>query len=218
MSSLVYIIDTSLISKEDTEKFSNSLPLSRLACFNSKKTEKEMINSFAASFLLGKCFDYFNIPRSATIEKNKFGKPYLVDYETLHFSLSHSFDRVMCAMSDFEIGCDCEKVRDIDLHIADRFYSIREKAYMENSDNHKEREEAFFKIWTLKESYIKCIGTGLSTPLTSFSVVFDSNGQNDELSRNFTFKEFLLNDGYKYAICGKGALRPISGPKMISLC
>ena len=69
MSSLVYIIDTSLISKEDTEKFSNSLPLSRLACFNSKKTEKEMINSFAASYLLGKCFDYFNIP--LTIHKDE---------------------------------------------------------------------------------------------------------------------------------------------------
>lgn len=217
MSSLVYIIDTSLITKEDTEKFSNYLPLSRLASFYSKKTEKEMINSFAASYLLGKCFNHYNVPLSAAIEINKFGKPYLVDYESLHFSLSHSFDRVMCTMSDFEIGCDCEKVRDIDLHIADRFYSRSEKAYIDKIDNHKDREEAFFKIWTLKESYIKCIGTGLSTPLTSFSVIYDLNNQNDELSRNFTFKEFLLNDGYKYAICGKGALMPISEPKMITL-
>lgn len=32
----------------------------------------------------------------------------------------------------------------------------------------------FYEVWTLKESYIKCYGSGLSMSLKSFSIKIDS--------------------------------------------
>ncbi|WP_257149478.1 4'-phosphopantetheinyl transferase family protein [Bacillus cereus] len=33
-----------------------------------------------------------------------------------------------------------------------------------------EKNDYFYDLWTLKESYIKAIGTGLSTPFNSFTI------------------------------------------------
>ncbi|MCS4470408.1 4'-phosphopantetheinyl transferase superfamily protein [Clostridium botulinum] len=63
----------------------------------------------------------------------------------------------------------------------------------------------FYKIWTLKESYIKCCGQGLSIPLKSFSIDIDKNKSikmlNDNNHNGYIFKSFDIDLHYKMAVC-----------------
>ena len=73
-----------------------------------------------------------------------------------------------------EVGVDVEDVaRDTEtVEIADRFFSPFEAAALRALPPARHRER-FFSYWTLKESYIKARGMGLSLPLELFSFHLD---------------------------------------------
>ena len=111
-------------------------------------------------------------PRALAFAQNAFGKPRLTDHPSVHFSLSHSGDRAMLAVSDQrEIGIDIERVRPLDhLDLARRYFHPNEVAAIEGVKAPDEQLLAFFRIWTLKEAVVKAIGKGLSIPLDTFDV------------------------------------------------
>ncbi len=138
-------------------------------------------------------------------EKNKYGKPYIKEYPQFNFNISHSEDIVVGAIDNQPIGIDIEKVKTINYEgIAREFFAEGEFNYIikDSLDNKLER---FYKIWTLKESYIKCCGQGLSLPLKSFSINIDDcdnikmsiNNENKE----YKFKNFNIGLNYKLAVC-----------------
>ena len=61
----------------------------------------------------------------------------------------------------------------------------------------------FFRIWVLKESFLKCIGLGLSLPMDSFDLFPD--GAEIVLRRydggRFAFTEPDPGKGYRAACC-----------------
>ena len=134
------------------------------------------------------------------------GKPYLQDFPNLFFSLSHSENRVMCAVSFEEVGCDVEKIKAANMPLAERFF-CREEYDAIVSVPPAERDEVFFRFWTLKESFIKNVGRGLSLPLSEFSIQLRESGaavtQNVMPGQRFYFREFQLRDGYRYACCAR---------------
>ncbi|WP_249727771.1 4'-phosphopantetheinyl transferase family protein, partial [Bacillus paralicheniformis] len=70
--------------------------------------------------------------------------------------------------SNTEIGVDIEKRHLLDLNLAQHIISSEEyKDLITLSD--KDQLDYFFKLWTLKEAYIKYLGIALSTPLQSLS-------------------------------------------------
>ena len=73
------------------------------------------------------------------------GKPCFKDVP-LHFSISHSENMVIAAVSERNVGADVEKIRDIPRGVADRFFTEQEK------------QCDFFEIWTKKEAYGKYCG------------------------------------------------------------
>jgi phosphopantetheinyl transferase len=79
------------------------------------------------------------------IEKDENGKPFFPARPDIHFSLSHSKTHVLCAIADCPVGADIETIREISPHLRDRVCAPEE-----NLD--------FFKLWTLKESFIKLRG------------------------------------------------------------
>ena len=135
------------------------------------------------------------------IIKGVDGKPYIKDFP-VHFNISHAGDFVVCAFSEQEVGVDIEQIRNVDLAIAKRYFckSECEDLYAKNTDH---RLNYFFSLWTLKESYMKWLGGGMSIPLDSFCFKIDDEGINvaDE-NRNVKpfFKQFPI-DGYKLSLC-----------------
>ena len=69
-----------------------------------------------------------------------------------------------------DVGIDVEELtRKTDtIELADRFFSLEEATALRGLKR-EDQTERFFSYWTLKESYIKAIGTGLSMPLDNFS-------------------------------------------------
>lgn len=108
-------------------------------------------------------------PRSLVFALNEFGKPRLADHPGVHFSLSHSQDRALLAVSEgAEVGADLEMMRPVEhLDLARRYFHPDEVAAIER---HGDPRQAFFRIWTLKEAVVKAIGLGLSLPLDGFAV------------------------------------------------
>lgn len=133
------------------------------------------------------------------------GKPFLKKYPDIYFSLSHSEEAVMCAISDREVGCDVEKVKDIDLKIAKRFFHEKEYEKIIGQSTKEERLDMFYRFWTLKESFMKVTGLGMRLALSDFMIELGHDTirveQQVQEKAGFYFKEFDLKDGYQYACC-----------------
>lgn len=164
--------------------------------------DKDKRLSLAAGLLLVKALrDMGTEDYSVVYGKN--GKPYLKDKD-IYFNLSHSEEAVMCAVSRCEIGCDTEKVTDIDLEIAKRFFYNKEYEMIISGRTDAERQDMFFRLWTLKESFMKATGLGMELPLDSFGIEITADGisvRQNIRKEKYYFKEYNLSDGYKYAVC-----------------
>ena len=108
------------------------------------------------------------------------------------------------------IGCDIERIRPYSERtegIIDRFFHRDEAAYIYNTRNDSDRAEAFTKIWTLKESYIKALGTGLSEGMETFGIIPNDSGVTFKttkvtgLSRSIYFTDINPPEGYKASFC-----------------
>ncbi len=97
------------------------------------------------------------------------GKPHLLHSNGWQFNLSHSHNVAVLAVApDVELGVDIEyrlrKVRT--LPIARSYFSTTEIALLE-SLTEIEANKQFFSLWTLKEAYLKALGSGLAGSLKS---------------------------------------------------
>jgi len=136
------------------------LEISRLACPHDK------LRSLTAGLLLRRVFGKRRILYTQT------GKPYLPDGP--FFSLSHSGNLVILAVSRcFRVGVDVEDMKTRDFAgVAKKAFHPEERSFFEkNRQRGPEAEkEAFYAIWTRKESYLKMTGEGLRRPVSDFSV------------------------------------------------
>lgn len=137
---------------------------------------------------------------------NEFGKPYLKDHKDFFFSISHSFFYVILACSDREIGCDIEKVRDIDINKICRSFQKEEYQDILKIEDLKKRRVMFFRYWTLKESFIKYLSYGLSVPLDSYHIEINNGNigvKQDLTDRTLCFNEIRSIPDYCIGICSE---------------
>lgn len=136
--------------------------------------------------------------------RGDYGKPYLKNRTDFKFNLSDSGEWVVCAISDKEIGIDVEEVRPIELKMAERFFSKSEYESL-MSKNNEERIDYFYDLWTLKESYIKATGKGLSLPLGEFTIHINKTGlitlETNVEDGQYDFSRYKIDKGYKLSIC-----------------
>jgi 4'-phosphopantetheinyl transferase len=151
-SDLMRLVSTEKQGKLNRYRF----PIDRNLCLYA-----ELLVRQQAMFLLG--LDNDEIEFGA----KKYGKPFLRGHPAFHFNISHTQNAIAVAFSDSEIGVDIEKVQPPDFQISKRFFASSEQDYIHS---HKNPDRAFYEVWTKKEAYIKCIGTGLMKPLKSFDI------------------------------------------------
>jgi 4'-phosphopantetheinyl transferase len=125
------------------------------------------------------------------------GKPYLKNAPHVHFNLSHSGSIAMCALNSTPVGADIEKIGDADSITARRILSEQELTAF---DTAQDKNSMFYKIWTLKEAYIKFNGRGLGGDLRALTVY----PQGDHITTSISGCRFVLIDpapGYQAAMC-----------------
>lgn len=134
------------------------------------------------------------------MEKGPFGKPYLKDYPTVHFNISHCDGMTACILAGGEAGIDIEKIRPYHVRIEKKALTEKEAAVLLHSSK---KEEIFFRFWTLKESYIKAIGKGLSCPLTDveFTLPDECSGLVESNQRDWIFFQQKLKGEYILSAC-----------------
>jgi 4'-phosphopantetheinyl transferase len=120
-------------------------------------------------------------PEEITFCYSEKGKPALAkpahEDNNFQFNVSHSGAAALFGFTRrSQIGVDIEHIRhDVEIHtIARRFFSTREQSELATFPEALQLQ-LFFRIWTLKESFIKALGEGLSLPLDQFDVSVDPN-------------------------------------------
>lgn len=117
------------------------------------KTAKAMTQKLAVS--------RFGIKEELSeIAKTDNQKPYFKNYPELHFNISHSGSAIAVAFSDSPIGVDIEKIRKVDMRVAERLFSKEELKTVKSLDGN-EANVAFLKLWTAKEAAVKMKGLTL---------------------------------------------------------
>lgn len=154
--------------------------------------------------LLRECLKPFGVDysESTPIIRGKQGKPSLAEYPEIQYNLSHGDGIAACIVGENECGIDCEKVRPYHANVIKKAFSDAEKALIESVDE-SEKDLLFFRLWTLKESYIKAIGIGLSYPLAEAEFLLDG----DRIAvhpEGFRFRQYILQGGkFVVSVCEK---------------
>lgn len=191
--------------------------LARLSPYRRAKAERFVFRrdrnlSAGAGLLLDHALREFGLREAeARYAEGEHGKPFLADRPGLCFNLSHSGERVMAVICDREAGCDVERTAPADLALARRVFREEEYRLVAGPAAPEERAEAFFRLWTLKESYLKATGLGLSLSPDAFGIgfaagcpvllpPFDGEG--------FSFAEIPIPGGYRGAVCVRGDCVP----------
>lgn len=134
---------------------------------------------------------------------NPYGKPSLEHDPGFSFNLSHSGNWVVLLWDKGgpDLGIDVEQIVPIDLGIAERFFSPRENADLLSRTGF-ERLDYFYRLWTLKESFVKASGKGLSMPLDAFSMIYsDPCGWFSPDAESYHFACFLLDPTHMLSAC-----------------
>ncbi|HRY31958.1 MAG TPA: 4'-phosphopantetheinyl transferase superfamily protein [Bacteroidales bacterium] len=133
-------------------------------------------------------------------------KPYLPGQTGIRFNLAHSGTLAALALSESETGIDIEEI------VAHDHLSQTARVFMSDTEwvtfNQLPENESlrfFYRIWTLKESLLKNMGTGILDNLRAYS--FDLDGKsplvrlNGKRLRGYHFFEIDINPAYAASVC-----------------
>jgi 4'-phosphopantetheinyl transferase len=136
-------------------------------------------------------------PRSIKISLGIHGKPQVLGLE---FNVSHSENLAVYAISQQPVGIDVEYLRSLEItSLVQRFFAPAEFTSWQQLPA-EQQEFSFFRAWTIKEAYLKAIGTGLHTSLAAVVVEMDITKPGRLLAvpntGDWQLQTLALSDGY----------------------
>jgi len=183
--------------KEDmaAEKIAAAYP-ERIRKISRLARKEDRLRSLAAGLLL--C-EALGAPK---ILQEEGGKPRAVDGP--RFNLSHSGGYALLAVDDGPVGVDIEKWA---TWYEKEWPALSRVAFHENERAALTRSGtppigAFFDMWTLKESYVKMLGAGLSVEPASFVVKIEDCRERARVESDPGAHLRIYNiEGYSAALC-----------------
>ena len=152
--------------------------------------------------------------RDWTFTTNAYGRPAISNPDVIagriSFNVSHTKSLIVLAVTHgLALGIDTENAidREAPLELVSRFFAVPEVNAMTELPL-AARQQRFYEYWTLKESYIKARGMGLSIPLEKFHFSFQGSDQvslsvdpvlNDPA--RWWIWQFEVLDTYALALC-----------------
>lgn len=151
----------------------------------------------AHSLLKRKLAQHYNISEEyIEIKKDSRGAPFVDCVEDVFVSLSHTKGLVACAFADSMVGVDVEAVGIRRKSVEKRVFSDNESSLV---DSAKDENTAFFTLWTLKESWLKALGTGFAGNAKEIEFLTLENPIISNQSSATFFVE--KTDGYIISLC-----------------
>lgn len=136
------------------EKFSDFLDADRREKYEKTKQKRDKENCVISYLLLKKALKNFGI-EDFRIETGENGKPFLKDHDNVFFNISHTESGVTVIADKSPVGIDIQDVLDVKEKVIERCFSEDESETIHSSDC---PEKEFTRLWTLKESAVKCNG------------------------------------------------------------
>lgn len=129
---------------------------------------------------------------------NEHGKPKLKDNDDIHFNISHCKGLAVCVLAKNGIGVDVENIRKFPKRVLKRSFTDQEIRFIEENEF---PNRAFFQLWTLKESYVKTIGIGISYPLKNAEFIIDNNHITANTEENYSFTQIIIDNEFVCSVC-----------------
>ena len=168
MSTMLYIFDDIDLMEDDFTD--NMIPLLSEERFKKMQRLRSVQGKKASVvvYLLLRIalFENYDINENVGFIYKDKGKPVLKDYPDIHFSLSHSHNTAACVVADFETGVDVQKITKVSDRVAERVLTNDEYAGFLSSN---EPDSYFCEVWTIKESFLKKTGQGITAELRNIS-------------------------------------------------
>lgn len=189
-----YIQMVNLVSEKKKNKFNNFKII--------ENSYHSLLGDILVRHIISK--EYLILNENIDFRCNKYGKPYWKEEKDFFFNISHSGKWVVCIWGNQSVGIDIEKIVPIEIDSILNNFSKQEQIEFTSRVN-QERIKYFYDLWTLKESYLKCIGTGLSKKLDSFTIRIDNNGNiilyDSKIITKYYFKQYNLIENHLISVC-----------------
>lgn len=150
-------------------------------------------------------------PSGLRFERNDYGCPRLASHAGIDFNLTNAPTLVAILVSrGGPVGVDLEPIARADdiLEVASTVFAPSELGALRALASIEARRERGLDLWTLKESYIKARGMGLSCPLEKFAFHFEQGAP-----PRVTIDPSLADDGARWSF----SQRDVDGHR-ISMC
>lgn len=177
---------------------------------NVKTVYQSVIGEILARISICRRLEYKN--DDVVLYRNEHKKPLFQEQSNFFFNISHSGEWVVCA-SDFQLlGIDIEQIKQIDYKVGELIFSPVEYEMFNSKDDY-EKELWFYKFWTMKESYVKAIGTGLTSKLSKFTIKTKNQidfyvDENSNYPKAY-FRQFRVGPSYIMTLCSFSEVKTI---------
>ncbi len=143
------------------------------ACKHAANAEQSLCGEILARYALGR--ELHRAPSALALGRRPSGKPELVSPAGPHFSVSHAGRLAVCAVADSPVGADVEG-KTVKESLTPWFCHPNE-LILQASDPDPARLR--LRLWTLKESWVKCLETGVGRHMADLDLAEAVRGAED---------------------------------------